>query len=348
MKAAALLRRISPGRIFQWRWMRRDWDRRARKNAQHFISCSHAETEKEFWASGQNELESLVLHNVTLAPQARVAEIGCGVGRLLRPLAKLAREVSGVDISVEMIERARVALADLPNVSVSATRGRLDSFGRASLDFVFSFIVFQHIPSKEAVARYIREAGRVLKGQGVFRFQVDGRSRRKLSRMDTWLGVWYEPAEISRELVKAGFEPPSLWGEHTHYLWVTALRRSEAGRPETEAVKLRRREWRRDAVDALLQRMGHTPAEAATVISGEKSLRQLAEGFLARQEGASPEDFVRRAYEVFLGREADQGGLAFYTKQTAGGIPHSNTVDCLLSSSEMEELLRPEAPAPLS
>ena len=52
--------------------------------------------------------------------------------------------------------------------------------------------------------------------------------------------------------------------------------------------------------------------------------------------------FVRRAYRVLLGREADAGGLAFYAKEIAGGIPRSNTVDCLLASSEMEERLRPE------
>ncbi len=63
-----------------------------------------------------------------------------------------------------------------------------------------------------------------------------------------------------------------------------------------------------------------------------------------------PEAFVRRAYEVLLGREADPGGLAFYSKEIVGGVPPSNTVDCLVSSSELEEKLRPETtqdPLPL-
>ena len=51
---------------------------------------------------------------------------------------------------------------------------------------------------------------------------------------------------------------------------------------------------------------------------------------------------MRRAYRVLLGREADPGGLSFYAKEIAGGVPRSNTVDCLLASSEMEERLRPE------
>jgi hypothetical protein len=51
---------------------------------------------------------------------------------------------------------------------------------------------------------------------------------------------------------------------------------------------------------------------------------------------------VSRAYEVLLGREADPDGLAFYAKEIASGIPASNTVDCLVSSAELEEKLRPQ------
>ena len=169
------MRQALPSRL----WMRSDWDRRARENAQHFIACGHSETDDAFWASGRQELDQLILHDVDLEPSARALEIGCGVGRLLRPLSERVGKAFGVDISAEMIERARTAMADRGNVEVFVTSGRLDPIADASLDFVYSFIVFQHIPSKKAVARYIGEAARVLKGQGIFRFQVDGRPRAK-------------------------------------------------------------------------------------------------------------------------------------------------------------------------
>ena len=57
----------------------------------------------------------------------------------------------------------------------------------------------------------------------------------------------------------------------------------------------------------------------------------------------APETFVRQAYEIFLGREADEGGLAFYSREIASGVPRSNTIDCLLSSPELEDRLRPLA-----
>jgi hypothetical protein len=67
----------------------------------------------------------------------------------------------------------------------------------------------------------------------------------------------------------------------------------------------------------------------------------MADGFLEENSRLAPEAFVRRAYEVLLGREPDEDGLAFYSKEIASGIPPSSTVDCLLSSSELEDLLRP-------
>ena len=324
--------------------MKSDWDRRAREDAQHFIACGHSETDQAFWASGENDLDQMILHDVKLEAGARALEIGCGMGRLLKPLSARIAGVVGVDISAEMIGRARRALADRGNIDLFVTTGRLKPVADGSLDFVYSFIVFQHVPTKKAVSLYIREAARVLKGGGVFRFQVDGRARPEESRAGTWLGVWYEPEEIKREIVESGFVVEDLWGEGTHYLWVTARRQSRPGRPDTTAARLRRRAWRPEELHALLARMGLDPArEADAVLSGKRTLRRLADPFLQEHGALPPEAFVRRAYEVFLGREADEGGLAFYSKEIAGGIPPSNTVDCLLSSSEFEDKLRPQA-----
>jgi SAM-dependent methyltransferase len=323
-------------------WMRSDWDRRAREDARHFIACGHSGSDDAFWASGRRDLDELILHDVALEPTARALEIGCGMGRIVRPLSERIEKVFGVDISAEMIARARQGLAPGGNVEFRVTDGRLNDFEDASLDFVYSFIVFQHIPTKKAVTRYLREAARVLKGKGVFRFQVDGRRRPKEApAANTWLGVWYEPRELRKELGRIGFSIADLWGEGTHYLWVTAIRESRSGRPDSSAVRLRRRAWRREALEALLSRMNLDPrAGVEEILSGRRSLRQLADRFLEENGGLDPEAFVKRAYEVILGREADGDGLAFYSKEISGGIHRSNTIDCLLSSSELEDRLR--------
>jgi SAM-dependent methyltransferase len=283
---------------------------------------------------------------VVLSPGARALEIGCGLGRLLRPLASRVENAWGVDVSDEMVARAKEALFDVANAEVLPTDGTLAHFGDATIDLVISFIVFQHIPAKRIVSAYICEAARALKGDGVFRFQVDGRPRRKSSRTDTWFGVRYTAEELCRELANTAFEVIDVWGEGTQYLWITALRKSEPGRSRSTAVSVRRRAWSRERLEALLVCLGANAADQAdAVLRGEKSLRALALPFLKRQKAKPADEFVRRAYAAILGREPDVEGLTFYSQEIARGVSPDNTVDCLLASAELEDRLRPHVPS---
>lgn len=328
--------------------MRRAWNRRARADAARFIAGPHAATEERFWQSGARDLAELVLRDLQLSPKTRALEIGCGVGRLLRPLASRVERAWGVDISEEMVGRARTALSGLENVEVRLTDGSLHGFGDATLDLVVSFIVFQHIPEKRDVSTYVREAARVLEGGGVLRFQVDGRAPHRWLPRDTWRGVSYTKAELQGELAAAGFEDVDVWGEGTQYLWATATRRGEPGRPRSSNVRRRRREWNRTAVDALLRRLGADRSGAAeSVLLGERTLRALAAPFLERGRGLPAEDFVRGVYRAVLGREADAEGLAFHTHGAETGVARAYVLDCLLSSPELEDRLRPLVEAAL-
>ena len=60
----------------------------------------------------------------------------------------------------------------------------------ACFDLVFSYIVFQHIPSAAVIRSYVREAGRVLKPGGAFKFQVNGdqSAAYRAHVRDTWQG----------------------------------------------------------------------------------------------------------------------------------------------------------------
>lgn len=321
--------------------MRRDWDGRARENAPYYIDCAHAQTPEAFWASGASDLRMLILQDVALEPSARALEIGCGMGRLLRPLSFAVARAIGVDISPEMIARAREALADRDNVALAVTDGRLPGVGDATLDFVTSFIVFQHVPSRAVVYRYLREAARVLKGGGVLRFQVDGRRRARWRGADTWLGVWFETDALCARLVRMGFDVVDRWGEGTQYLWITARRLSEPGRAESRSVSVRVGAWNPEALERLASGLGLDPKKgAAEILSGASSLRALAEGFFERQRGTAAEDFVRRAYDVLLGRPADPEGLSFYSGEIIGGKPRGYVVDCLLASAEAKARYR--------
>src|SRR5450759_5997911 len=81
-------------------------------------------------------------------------------------------EIHGVDVSDEMIRIGREKLRGIPHAHLHATDGSsLGMFADDSFDMVYSYAVFQHIPSKEVVLEYLRETHRVLKPGGIFRGQ---------------------------------------------------------------------------------------------------------------------------------------------------------------------------------
>lgn len=212
--------------------MERDWDARARRNAPLYVAVDDADSPESFEESGRRHLQEWVLKGIDLPPDAIAVEIGCGLGRLLAPLSPLVREAHGVDISQEMLTRAREVMAAYPNVHLHHTDGSLSMFTDASVDFVFSYRVFLHFPEKSAVLRYFREAARVLKPGGLFRFQVcrseDGR---RGAHAGTWFGVLFTEDELRATLPRYDFEVLGMELEESparqqlwEYLFVTCRR----------------------------------------------------------------------------------------------------------------------------
>src|SRR5437016_8388484 len=171
--------------------MRRDWERRARENARHYVVTGQAQwNDEEFYRSGMVTLEEEILDDLPNIcqgkdpKQMRILEIGCGAGRVTRAFAGFFGEVWAVDISREMVRQARAACAGFANAHVVQNNGKdlraVSSPWRARLglaqplefDFAFSFKVFQHIPSRQIIENYLREAHRLLRPGGLFKFQV--------------------------------------------------------------------------------------------------------------------------------------------------------------------------------
>jgi SAM-dependent methyltransferase len=120
-------------------------------------------------------LERIADYGRVAPNRASVLEIGCGVGRFLKPLACRFRLACGVDISENMLTSAMDYCSCLPNIVLRQTDGsRLDFIADASFDYVVSAGVFQHITDFSAIASLCREALRVLKPGGVFLFQFEG------------------------------------------------------------------------------------------------------------------------------------------------------------------------------
>lgn len=219
--------------------MRQDWDERARENARYYVATGQTEwTDEEFFASGEKSIEEDILTDMTNICQGRdpkamrVLEIGCGAGRLTRALAKLFGEVHAVDVSGEMVARAKAALKDFPNAHVYQNNGcDLTVVPELEFDFAYSVIVFQHIPSREVIETYVCEVNRLLRPGALFKFQVQGflglqadslrgKVREHLNSDDTWLGVSFSDAQAVEMAWRCNFEPRYRHGAGEQYFWL--------------------------------------------------------------------------------------------------------------------------------
>ncbi|HZU27234.1 MAG TPA: class I SAM-dependent methyltransferase [Bryobacteraceae bacterium] len=213
--------------------MRRDWDDRARQNARYFVDTSRTDwSDQEFFRSGEKAIAEDILTDTTNVyqgkdpKQMRVLEIGCGAGRLTRALSNLFGEVHAVDVSGEMIARARTALAGRPNVHLYQNNGcDLSVIPPLEFDFAYSAIVFQHIPSREIIENYVREVGRLLRPGALFKFQVQGDVNVQSHPEDTWVGVPYSEAQARALAVRCGFEPRYFHGAGQQYFWLWFFKR---------------------------------------------------------------------------------------------------------------------------
>jgi SAM-dependent methyltransferase len=117
--------------------------------------------------------QDVLLPDVGGGSASRVLEIGCGTGRMTWALGRRFDTVWAVDLSGEMVERARRATRDLPNVRVLQTGGRDLDGVPAPLDLALCFGVFEHV-SRGIIEDYVRETAARLGDGGCFQFDVLG------------------------------------------------------------------------------------------------------------------------------------------------------------------------------
>src|SRR6185437_13419554 len=155
-------------------------------------------------------------------------EIGCGPGRLMRPMSQYFDQIYGVDVSDAMVTLAREKLAGIPNAFPCAIGGSdLKLFPDRHFEFVYSYAVFQHIPSPDVVFSYLRETVRVLKPGGVARLQINGLPKTS-DGYTTWSGVRISAEEIHALTREHGVELLALTGVDSQYMWTTWRKPTEA------------------------------------------------------------------------------------------------------------------------
>jgi ubiquinone/menaquinone biosynthesis C-methylase UbiE len=295
--------------------MRSDWNDRALEDAYYYVAFGRREQEdEEFFATAADVVRALEIELKRLPAgdhrSRRALEIGCGPGRLMRPMSWNFGEIHGCDVSDEMIRLAAVKLEAVPNAYLMHSDGRsLTGYEDNYFDYVYSYAVFQHIPSREVVFSYLSEARRVLKPGGIVRFQINGLPR-AAKTYNTWEGVRISAREIAEFALDNDFQLLALEGVETQYMWVT-FRKQPAGflqslaeNPPRAAARIRR------VLNA------HT-AEAAIPARGRYA-------FLSLLMENMPEDCDLNQINVEV--EGEQAAPVYIGPETTGGVRQVNAL----------------------
>jgi len=81
-------------------------------------------------------------------------------------------------------------------------------------------MVFQHIPNRRIIENYVREAHRLLKPGGLFKFQVQGASLSEVDPAGSWVGAPFTEAEARAMACRCGFEMRYHTGAGDQYFWL--------------------------------------------------------------------------------------------------------------------------------
>jgi glycogen(starch) synthase len=225
--------------------MRTYWDRKARTNAAWYVDTSldfDAPDMNRFFETGAR----VVAHALDDAPalpaeHGRAVEIGCGLGRICLSLRERFDQVVGFDIAPEMVRQAGALVTDPAISFVTGDGATLRPLEEASVDFVLSFTVFQHIPDPAVIESYIVDAGRVLRPGGVLAFQWNNQAppwrwrlqhvvaRHRPERFDrndpAFVGTTVATSRIRAAVEAGGCSVDAIRGDGTLWAWCWATRR---------------------------------------------------------------------------------------------------------------------------
>src|SRR5690349_18366623 len=136
-------------------------------------------TPEEFYAHGRQDWSAFRRHWDQYDPDrgGTCLEIGCGGGRLTAALAQDFDGVIAVDVSADMIARARAVAPE--NVDFRQTDGMSLPAADGEADAVFSVHVIQHLETRADVERYVHEMRRVLRPGGTLLVHIQLKDHRE-------------------------------------------------------------------------------------------------------------------------------------------------------------------------
>jgi len=180
--------------------------RRAGKDAYYYVAFGRREQDdEEFFSTAQEIIKGFEWDLKRVRGRDAALEIGCGPGRLMRPLAKqLSRDPRGRRLGRDGAARARASARHANAFPHHGTGSDLAMFADEKFDFVYSFAVFQHIPKPRRVCQ-LPAGGTSRTETGRCAALPIERSSAECEQYDTWNGVRITPEEISASCPRAGF-----------------------------------------------------------------------------------------------------------------------------------------------
>jgi SAM-dependent methyltransferase len=108
----------------------------------------------------------LFVEQARLGPPSQALELGCGTGVFLEQVARCGARVRALDLSMELLARARERVRGVSNVQLTCGNAEQMPFPDASYDAVYGSSVLHHLHLERA----LREVHRVLRPRGTIVF----------------------------------------------------------------------------------------------------------------------------------------------------------------------------------
>ena len=198
------------------------WEQFAQSNPYRYILTTPKLVDpREFWKTGERTIATEILpflrrYNVRMHLGL---ELGCGIGRLVIPLASYFQRVVGADVSPSMIQRATSFAQNngINNVSFCAITGPEDFLHQCgelskSCDFIYSILVFQHIPDFPMIEGYLHVIRVLLHKCGLAYLQFDTRPSSVAYRLKTRLPDFLLPRLWRRGIRRIRRSPDEVEG----------------------------------------------------------------------------------------------------------------------------------------